>query len=141
MQTLFDTDRHVAEPLNLWQQKLPAEYQAYAPEVRSENELHEIALRTAKYGPRGAIPMIPQTFVADQPLYNKFSEKARIEASHLVEQEPDRTQTAATAAGQLSSMDSMGIDVSFLFPGDAYDAAAFDLRYLPHHRCRQSRSP
>ena len=34
--TLLDADSHVSEPLNLWQERLPAKYRAIAPHMETE---------------------------------------------------------------------------------------------------------
>ena len=36
--TLLDADSHVSEPLNLWQQRLPAKYRDKAPRMLTEYE-------------------------------------------------------------------------------------------------------
>ena len=36
--TLLDADSHVSEPLNLWQERLPAKYRDKAPRMLTEHE-------------------------------------------------------------------------------------------------------
>ena len=116
---VIDSDRHVAEPLSMWKEYLPEELKHYAPTLRDQNELIQLAERSVKYGSKGSTPLLPQIMVGEHPLYYKFSERAQIEVSLQSQEIMGRTETASTGAGQLATMDEMGVDRALIYPTDA----------------------
>ena len=123
---VIDSDRHVAEPITLWQNYLPEAYAEYLPQYEYHNETLDLARRAVVHGPQAAIPVIPDTVVQGKPIQHKVSEKFTIEASKKVPELLSEFEKAATAQGQLASMDEMGIQQSIIFPTDAV--------YLVNHK-------
>ena len=66
---IFDADRHVLEPLELWRDYLPPELRAHAPHLEYLGEGEPLEDRVAFPGPEGLLPIPPQLVMDGRPLY------------------------------------------------------------------------
>jgi predicted TIM-barrel fold metal-dependent hydrolase len=113
---ILDSDRHVLEPIELWQQYLPAEYRAGAPyyEILSPPETPQ--QRVARLGPKGLLPPMPSLMIDGQPVLAKVSERARLEVAWGLAQRHADGSAGTSPASHLRSMEHSGLDAAFLYP-------------------------
>ncbi|HEX8701858.1 MAG TPA: amidohydrolase family protein [Myxococcaceae bacterium] len=113
---IIDSDRHVAEPIELWQQYLPPEYRAGAPYYEVLSPPETPAQRVARLGPKGLLPPMPTLMLDGQPVLSKVSERARMEVAWGLVQRHADGSAGASPASHLSSMERSGLEVAFLYP-------------------------
>jgi predicted TIM-barrel fold metal-dependent hydrolase len=113
---IIDADRHVIEPIEMWKEYLEPEFKAHAPYLEHVELADPLPERIARYGVKGMIPMPPVPMLDGQPVWNKISPRAQVEMAWTHYTRPGQLASAATPQGQLRSMDSAGIEVSFLYP-------------------------
>jgi len=114
---VMDVDRHVMEPLSMWQEYLPVGMREYAPRLtplltRSET----MAQRVARLGEYALLPPPLVLSVGGEPLMRNVSDAATIETGLVGEQRRALLASAETARGHLTEMDATGVDVAVLLP-------------------------
>jgi len=109
---VIDADRHVSEPMHIWQEYLPQEFREFAPYLH--NASHEVE--------RSSIAndiFDFELYVDRQPLFHDLHHGTRKRAFEANSKHGDPTKAAATPNGQLQSMDCAGIDSCLLYPSIA----------------------
>ena len=94
---LFDADRHVLEPFEMWKEHLPAALHDEAPYLGE--------------GSDGPVPM-----VRGEPIWRTIAPRARAVLARAGRDRREALAAGATADGQLAAMDRDGIDAAVLFP-------------------------
>ena len=123
--TIFDADRHVVEPLDMWPEYLEPRWRDGAPYLaRPAGE--SLEMRVARLGAHALVTAPPVLMLDDRPLWNRLSERAAIELAMAVRERPGTLEAGMDPAGQLASMDECGIDRAWLFPTVASNLAAID---------------
>ncbi|RKI01700.1 amidohydrolase family protein [Corallococcus sp. AB038B] len=112
---IFDADRHVLEPLNLWAEQLEPGLRRHAPRLGRlpEETLEE---RLARLGPQGLLPVLPLPEVDGKPLWNHMPEKAWLEFSARSYAQLGRNELLQRPDVYLAQMDRDGVDMAALFP-------------------------
>lgn len=117
---VFDADRHVIEPFDLWGRYLDPAFRAHAPVMAPDPgdgpAGETLADRVARLGPVGAVPLMPRPLWDGRPIWRPMPEATR---RALAKGSWDRLGTlvdASSAAGQLAVMDRQGIDRAALVP-------------------------
>jgi len=113
----FDCDRHVAEPMAMWSDYLDPKYNDYLPYL-VEDTLEDCAGRTIKYGADKNFLLFPEVHVKGMPLYNNWSEPARIDV-YLHSQKHKSPFKATTGEKQIESMDAGNAEIAYIFPSAA----------------------
>ncbi|EYF06488.1 amidohydrolase family protein [Chondromyces apiculatus] len=113
---IIDADRHVTEPMDLWQAYLPPAFRARAPTLELPPSTEPLGARIARLGPRGLVPPAPVLMLEGQPVMRGISERAEIALSLARQRRPGHMEAGASPAAQLAAMDASGIDVALLFP-------------------------
>ena len=103
---IIDTDRHVTEPLDMWEQLLSEQYRSYAPKVQV----------TAS---NGDSPAYPQLTLGDRALLKGFSYQTYLEAQSQNTVHGDPARIATTGPSQLSAMDAQEVDCALQLPSVA----------------------
>lgn len=112
---IFDADRHVIEPLDLWKDHLPPELRAHAPHLEYVGEGEPLPERVASRGPEGLLPLPPQPVSDGRPLYRRMSARAWRELAAIGRRRP-RGVPLERPEAQIEDMDREGIDVAILYP-------------------------
>jgi predicted TIM-barrel fold metal-dependent hydrolase len=116
---IIDADRHVIEPIEMWNEYLEPAFREHAPYYERE-EVHEpLVERVARLGERGLVPLPPRLMTRGEPATAPLTERAQIELAIV-----GHRRAAQIAAGQdprahLTIMDREGIDVGFFYPTTA----------------------
>lgn len=113
---ILDADRHVIEPMEMWAQYLPTELRQYAPYLVPAERVGSDEERVRLYGPKGLFPLAPVPMFQGQPLWNKLSDRARVELSWSGYERHRELGAAMTGTGQLETMDQSQIDIATLYP-------------------------
>ncbi|TMP38471.1 amidohydrolase family protein [Pseudoalteromonas rubra] len=117
MYKVFDSDRHVVEPVELWDNYIDEEQVGEYRVSLKEDTLEEAQLRAKKYGNlRSAIQLIPTLYVGQHPIFNHWSEELQIESTHQQDSSQLERLSAMSGKGQLASMDLHGIEKAAIFP-------------------------
>jgi predicted TIM-barrel fold metal-dependent hydrolase len=111
---IFDADRHVIEPLDLWRDHLPPHLRAHAPRLEYLGD-EPLPDRVASPGPGGLVPIPPQPVVDGRPLYRGMSARAWRELSAVGHRRP-RSPALERPEAHIEDMDREGIDVALLYP-------------------------
>lgn len=103
--TIVDADRHVIEPLSIWEQYLPIQFHGYIPYLQENTD-------------GGDTPLLPFYMLNGAPLMHKWNDNKAIQYEIAKQSgEVGKSLAIATRAqAQLDSMDETGIDTAFLFP-------------------------
>ena len=112
---IIDADRHVMEPLELWQELLEPEFREYAPS-RGTLANEPLAQRVAALGPKGMVPVPPRPMVRGKRLSHQMSERAWIEFNLLSQRRLGWTAKLQDSAAYLEDMERTGVDMAFLLP-------------------------
>jgi len=115
---IFDVDRHVHEPLDLWQQYLPRKYQEYLPTLAYIDRGDTLSQRMTANGPDGPVALPPDLLVDGQPVMN-LSKSAKIEIAAAATVRPGDLALGESAEGHLNAMNETGIDGALLLPSYA----------------------
>ncbi|AKT43941.1 amidohydrolase family protein [Chondromyces crocatus] len=113
---IIDADRHVSEPMALWEAYLPPAFKHRAPTLEFPAPAEPLAERLARLGPRGLVPPQPHLMLEGQPAMHKLSERAQIELALSRQRRAGQMEAGAAPEAQLASMDATGVDVALLFP-------------------------
>ncbi len=116
---LLDADRHVLEPIELWKQYLPPEYQAGAPYYELHAPQEPLEQRVARLGPKGLLPPMPVLMLDGQPVLARLSERASVEVAWSLSQRHTRFTAGSTPQHHLHSMERTGVDMAFFYPTSA----------------------
>ncbi len=101
---IIDADRHVSEPINMWQQYLPEDLRVHAPYLVTQGPSNEVDLANV------------ELYMHGQPLFYKYFHKAKVDANRVNADNGDPVNAAASPAGQLQAMDDTGVHSAILFP-------------------------
>lgn len=115
---VFDVDRHVHEPLDLWAEYLPKSLSDYVPTLAYLDRGEPLSERMTVDGPDGPIHLPPDLLVAGQPVMN-ISKSAKIAIAAAAVERPGDLAKGATAPGHLDAMNKDGIDAALLLPSYA----------------------
>ncbi|KYG05866.1 BarH protein [Sorangium cellulosum] len=116
---ILDADRHVTEPLGLWQAHLEPEFRDHAPYLAYVGEGEPLADRVAYPGPEGLLSLPPQPMMDGRPLLHRTSARtwrAVASASRRRAGRLARLGPLELPQAHLADMDREGIDVAFLYP-------------------------
>ncbi|MCG8418076.1 MAG: amidohydrolase [Proteobacteria bacterium] len=123
---IVDADRHIIEPVDLWQEYLEPEFIQYAPSHRSLPGQETMSERVQRLGGRALVPLPPEIVIDGQPIVAKLSERARIELALVAQRRAEMTRRALRPDTQLVAMDEEGVDIAYLYPTIASFAVAVD---------------
>lgn len=115
---VFDVDRHVHEPLDLWKEYLPSGMSDYVPTLGYLDRGEPLSERMTVQGKDGPIHLPPDLLVSGEPVMN-ISKSAKIEIAAAAVDRPEDLALGADAAGHLGAMDKDGIDAALLLPSYA----------------------
>jgi len=115
---IFDVDRHVHEPLDLWKDYLPQKFHGFLPTLAYLDRGEPLSERMTAPGPDGPIALPPDLLVDGQPVMN-ISKSAKIEIAAAATQRPGDLALGENASGHLNAMDQTGIDGALLLPSFA----------------------
>lgn len=117
---VFDADRHVIEPFDLWSKYLDPAFRDEAPTLvpdRGEGPADEtMAARLARLGPGGMVPLARIPCWRGRPIWRDMSESIRIAVSRMSWQRVGDLHAASSGLGQLASMDGEGVHAAALMP-------------------------
>jgi predicted TIM-barrel fold metal-dependent hydrolase len=114
--SIIDADRHVVEPIDLWQSRLLPIFQDRAPHLLyAAPEDDDLGERWERLGPRGLLPD-PIPALEGQPIWHKLSRRAALEVAVAGLGRGPSARAGADPAAHLADMDRSGIDVAVLYP-------------------------
>lgn len=113
---VVDADRHVIEPIELWQQYLEPEFRAGAPVLEVRVPRESLTDRVARLGEAGLWPLPPTLLLDGAPLMRNFGETAQLELARQLMLDPIRQALAARPQDQLWKMDKEGVAEAYLYP-------------------------
>lgn len=90
---IIDADRHVIEPVDIWRQYLPPQWQPRAPRIDGDSLVFE-----------------------GRPVFGAISHAARRIVAEQAQARGADLLAASTGAGQLQAMDRQRVSVAYLFP-------------------------
>lgn len=115
---IFDIDRHVHEPLDLWAEYLAPRWQGHAPTLAYLDRGETLSARMTAEGPRGPV-YLPPDLVVDGAAVMNISRSAKIAIAAAATERPHDLARGESAAGHLADMDAQGIDAALLLPSYA----------------------
>lgn len=115
---IFDADRHVHEPLDLWENYLPSGMSDYIPTLAYLDRGEPLTERMTVEGPGGPLHLPPDLMVAGDPVMD-ISKSAKIEIAAAAVDRPEDLALGADASGHLGAMGKDGIDAALLLPSYA----------------------
>jgi predicted TIM-barrel fold metal-dependent hydrolase len=124
---IFDIDRHVHEPLNLWPDYLERRFAAYAPTLTYLDRGEALSDRMSAGVAGALLPLPPDLIVDGEPVMN-ISRSAKIQTARAAMARRDTLAEGGTAAGQLAAMDRDGMDIALLLPTYASYLVTMDHR-------------
>ena len=114
-QVIFDSDRHVMEPLDLWPQYVdPAVFKRYPVTFRVDDE-HMMQQRVEQYGQDAAVPLPPTYLIGDLPILAHWGVDLQIASAYKAPGSKKERQAAMSGEGQLASMDEDNIAKAAIF--------------------------
>jgi predicted TIM-barrel fold metal-dependent hydrolase len=123
---IIDADRHVMEPLELWQERLDPALRAYAPYAVADHPSEPMTDRLKRLGNSALVPLPPRILIDGEPIYRELPERTRVElALNMIARMGDLSGVDG-AVSHLTAMDRDGIDVAFLYPTLGLFLAGFD---------------
>lgn len=124
---IFDVDRHVYEPMDLWERYLDPKYREHAPSYayldRGEPLSERMMIRTGG----GFVPLPPDLVVDGEPVMT-ISRSAKEAIARAAVERPEDLAEGETSEGQLAAMDRDGIDQALLLPSYASYLVAMEHR-------------
>lgn len=115
---IFDVDRHVHEPLDLWADYLPKSLADYVPQLVYLDHGEPLSERMTVTGPDGPLYLPPDLVVDGKPVMN-ISKSAKIAIAAAAVERPQDLAKGSDAQGHLTAMDKDGIDAALLLPSYA----------------------
>ena len=115
---IFDVDRHVHEPLDLWAEYLPAAWRAHAPTLAYLDRGEPLSERMTAQAPEGTVYLPPDLVVDGQPVMN-VSRSAKIAIAAAATARPQDLARGESTDGHLTDMDVQGIDAALILPSYA----------------------
>lgn len=113
--SIFDSDRHVIEPLEMWQQYVCPEVFRQFP-VHFKTDTTDARQQRAKtLGAEAAIELPPVYMVADQPILNNWGIDLQIASAHIGPSSKEHRYAAMSGEGQLASMTQSNIGHAAIF--------------------------
>jgi predicted TIM-barrel fold metal-dependent hydrolase len=112
---IFDIDRHVYEPLDLWPHYLERRFVEHAPALAYVDRGEPLVERMSANVAGALLPLPPDLVVDGEPIMN-ISRSAKIQIVMAAEARPDALLEGQTAAGHLAAMERDGIDEALLLP-------------------------
>ncbi len=113
---MYDSDRHVIEPLTMWQEYVqPDIYQRYPLSYLCDNPKNKRE-RIQNHGDKANIDLPPIFVIGDIPVTNNWGVKEQIASALLNSDSLSQREYAMTGAQQLISMQQNNISVASLFP-------------------------
>jgi len=102
-QRIFDSDRHVMEPLEIWQQYVDADVYRRFPINMVLDTPQAAAKRVEQYGQHAGIAIPPTFLIGDEPILFRWDVQLQLASANKKGSSIQRKQ-AMTGAGQLASM-------------------------------------
>jgi len=115
---IVDVDRHVLEPVAMWQEYLPATMREYVPRLAPFGPPETLIERVNRLGEHALLPTPPILSVAGERVI-RYPEAAYIELVLVAEQRRELLSTVETPRGHLADMDATGVDVAVMLPTHA----------------------
>ena len=117
---IFDLDRHVLEPSEMWLEYLPSDFQQYAPTwIHLSSPKESLGDRLKRLGDFALLSNPSILAVQGKPIWAGLNEIALIEMSFAAKQRLEVLSEASTAKGQLADMDKTGVSKGVLLPSHA----------------------
>lgn len=116
---VFDADRHVIEPFDMWPRYLDPAFRDEAPTLvpdAGDVPGETIAARMQRLGPAGMTPLMPIPCWRGRPIWRPMPEAMRLAASRGSWTRLGAMHEASVGAGQLASMDRQGVAAAALMP-------------------------
>ncbi|MFT4925767.1 MAG: putative TIM-barrel fold metal-dependent hydrolase [Phenylobacterium sp.] len=113
---IYDSDRHVMEPLTIWQQYVDQDIVKDFP-ISFKTDTPAAAVdRAQRLGPKSGVPIPPTYMIGDQPILANWGEDLQVASAYKGKSSNDQRKDAMEPIGQLRSMDETGIAQARLFP-------------------------
>lgn len=114
---IFDLDRHVFEPVEMWAEYLPANAGDLLPSFRPLGLTAEDTLeRLKRLGEHALLPVPPVLCVGDRPIWADLGEVAQLELYATARARSAAVDAGASAGGHLTDMDRNGIAWAAVLP-------------------------
>lgn len=113
---IFDADRHVMEPFDLWARYLDPAFRNEAPVLVMVDAEESVAARVARLGVDGSVPPMPVPMWRGEPIWRAMPEATRVSVARGSWQRLGAIVDASHGAGQVAVMDRQGIDAAALMP-------------------------
>lgn len=113
-QTIYDCDRHVMEPIDIWQQYVDAEVFAEYPVKMVLDTPQAASERVLKYGKEAGIAIPPTFLIGDEPILYGWDIPLQLASANKKGSSVQRKQ-AMSGEGQLLSMDVDNITCASIF--------------------------
>ncbi len=111
-----DSDRHVMEPLTLWQKYLDAKiHQEFPISFINDNPENRLR-RIERLGEAANVSLPPTYVVGDIPILSNWTEEIQIASSSKGKGNQSQRADAMHGDTQLKSMDESKVSVAFIFP-------------------------
>ncbi|MDI1449281.1 amidohydrolase family protein [Polyangium sp. 6x1] len=123
---IFDADRHVIEPEELWPRYLESAWAGHAPYAVQQAPREQLGARIARLGARALLPPSSELYVDGEPIAAPRLERTALELTASALARLSDINAAGRADAQLRSMDAAGIDVAVLYPTHALYLTAID---------------
>ena len=116
-QKIMDSDRHVVEPMSLWENYVDSAVRKKYPVTLKKDSLEEANARVKRTGNiTDAIELPPMFMFRGKPLMNNWGEDLQISAAYNNAGSTYVRNSAMSSEGQIKSMDSSGIHCASIFP-------------------------
>lgn len=116
IKAVFDTDRHVIEPLEMWRDYVASDvFEAYPVSLLYDNEQARTK-RIAEHGEYGDVPLSPQYLIGDELILNHWSEALQLACAHKNDASHQQRLDAMYSETQLLSMDNTAVSRASIFP-------------------------
>jgi len=116
---ILDADRHVIEPVEMWEEYIEPEFRGRTPYLAQSVSAEPPEARTARLGVKALLPPAPVMMLDGQTVCHELDERTQVELTWLATERLGLLAMGANAEAQLAAMDASGIDVACLYPSFA----------------------
>ncbi|CAH9049794.1 hypothetical protein PSECIP111951_00035 [Pseudoalteromonas holothuriae] len=114
---IFDSDRHVVEPMELWENYVDKKEIANEVVSLKHDSLEAAQIRVNKYNNlRYGAQLIPTLYIGDYPIFKNWHETLQVESTFQQDNSQIERLSAMSGEGQLASLDQQGIHKAAIFP-------------------------
>ena len=113
---IFDSDRHVAEPIEIWEKYLAPEFKHRAPYFEYFDFGDALGSSDIYQDPEGTVLLAPELMVDGAPVMRARLAKTRLALARAAQHRLLDLKLAQCPEGHIEQMDRCGIDSATLFP-------------------------